>query len=233
MQKYKLGKEDIAKNYFHFTKRNNLESISQNGLIPKIGEHAELIEKTPKVFFVDGLDNLLILFDCWINVYKKVPVLSVTHNIGSKCMRSRYFPMGLVDIYFKLTNGSRLHKNNAYKIFDKLLEESILLNLDIKEEIDFKMSDDDEIKARGYKKRHLITLGYSLKYSDMNGTRMDRWNLHTLSNHGVSTNKIKLCYIDNSDKMKDIFSFALRNTKLNLKEICPVLYDYILSRNLI
>lgn len=73
MEKYQLTDNDMNKNYFHFTKKKNLNSIKERGLIPKIGFHAQALEETKKVFFVEGLDNLLILFDCWINVCEKYP----------------------------------------------------------------------------------------------------------------------------------------------------------------
>lgn len=64
MKKYSININDINSNYFHFTSKNNIGSIEKNGLIPKIGKNAKYIEKTEKVFFVEGLDNILILFDC-------------------------------------------------------------------------------------------------------------------------------------------------------------------------
>lgn len=233
MKKYKLSSDDLKSNYFHFTWSNNLEGIEKNGLIPKKGDHAKHIEETSKVFFVEGLDNLLILFDCWINVYKKRPILpdlKITLGLGSKLMRSKYFPMFLVDFYFFIIKNSKRHKKYAYKVFDKLLDECILLHLDIEKNIDFSFSDIDEIKSRGYQKRHLIELGYSLKYSDMDSNKMDKWNLHTLSNKIISSNKIKLCHINESSSIRDIFNYALKNTKLDLKDICPVLYDYLNNR---
>ena len=230
MKIYKLTLNDMKANFFHFTKKSNLESIDKNGLIPKKGQHAKYIEETEKVFFVQGLDNLLILFDCWINVYKKIPFLpnsKITYGLGSKAMRSKYFPMLLVDIYFMLVKNSKHQKKYAYKIFDKLLDECILLNLDIRDGEEFSFSDIDEIKSRGYRKRHLIELGYSEKYSDMNSNKMDKWNLHTSTNRGIEFDKIKLCCINNSYNIKDIFYYALENTNLNLKDICPNLYYYI------
>ena len=86
MKIYKLSLDDINLNYFHFTRRDNLDSIEKRGLLPKKGAHAKYIEETEKVFFVQGLDNLLILFDSWINVYKKIPMLpdlKVTYGLGS------------------------------------------------------------------------------------------------------------------------------------------------------
>lgn len=231
MEKYELSLNDMNVNYFHFTKRINLDSIEENGLVPKKGDHAKYIEKSEKVFFVQGLDNLLILFDCWMNVYKIAPLLpQITHNLGSKAMKCKYFPMFLVDLYFKSIKNSKRHKKYAYKIFDKLLEECVLLNLNIKEDEDFSFKDVDEIKAAGYRKRHLIAMGYSEVYSDMSGTKMDSWNLHTFSNKVIEKGKIKLCCINNQNSIKDIFVFALKNTKLDLKKICPTLCDYINTR---
>ncbi len=144
-------------------------------------------------------------------------------------MRSKYFPMFLVDLYFIIIKNSKRHKRYAYKVFDKLLDDCVLLNLDLKENIDFKFSDVDQIKSRGYRKRHLIELGYSEKYSDMDSNRMDNWNLHTLDNIGVDSSKLKLCSINNSTNIRDIFNYILENTKLNIEDICPTLYDYLNS----
>lgn len=232
MKKYKISLNDIDSNYFHFTWESNLASIEEKGLLPKKENHAKYIEETEKVFFVQGLDNLLILFDCWINVYKKVPLLpnlKITYGLSSKAMRSKYFPMFLVDFYFMIIKNSKRHKKYAYKIFDKLLDECVLLHLDIEENVDFSFSDVDQIKSRGYRKKHLIELGYSEKYSDMNSNKMDNWNLHTQSNKGINPSKLKLCCISNSSSIRDIFNYILENTKLDLKDMCPVLYDYLNS----
>jgi len=230
---YELNENDMNLNYFHFTLENNLDNIIVDGLLPKIGKHATLIEKTPKVFFVKGLNNLLILFDCWINVWKKVPIVSFTYGIGSKLMKVKWFPKIFVDIYFKITKNSKLHKKNAYKIFDELLNKSVLLNLNLIERKDFDKNDIDEIKSSEYSKSHLITLGYSKEYSDIDNIVMDEWNMHTLSNIGVSADKIKLCSINGSIKMKDILLFALKKRNLNLEKVCPILYEYLKDRDFI
>lgn len=142
-------------------------------------------------------------------------------------MRSKYFPMFLVDFYFMIIKNSKRHKKYAYKIFDKLLDECVLLHLDLEENKDFNFSDIDQIKAEGYRKRHLIELGYSEKYSDLNSNKMDNWNLHTLSNKGVNPSKLKLCSINNSTNIRDILNYIFQNTKLDLKEYVPNLYDYL------
>lgn len=233
MEIYKLCFNDIKSNYFHFTPKYNLSSIEKNGLIPKIGNNAKYIEKTEKVFFVEGLDNLLILFDCWINVYYYMPKIRFIYTLGSHFLRQKWFPQFIADGYFGILKKTKIHKKRAFKVFDKLLNESILLQLDLKENIDFSYKDVDEIKSRNYKKRHLELMGYSKKYSSLEGNDMDKWNLHCLSNHKIDNNKIKLCYINESYSMIDIFIYAINNTLLNIKDNCPILYEYLKTRNYI
>lgn len=227
MEKYEITIKDKKQNYFHFTKRKNLKNISAKGLIPRIGWNARHIEKTPKIFFVEGLDNLLILFDCWINCLCKLPLIPFIYLIGARCIRWKWFPKIIADGYFNMVSKSKFRKRKAFKQMDKLLDSYVLLNLNIEDGIDFKYEDDDEIKKRGYEKEHLITMGYSLKYSNVDTTTMDRWNMHTLSNHGIKKEKIKLCYLENSDKLENIFIYALEKTNIDLKAICPSLSNYL------
>lgn len=219
---------DLYSNYFHFTKKSNLDSISKSGLSPRIGCHAKYIEKTKKVFFVEGLDNLLILFDCWINVYYYLPKIPFIYTLGAFFLRQRWFPQIIADGYFGVLKKVNIHKMRAFKVFDKLLNESVLLNLKLEEGLDFSYDDFDEIKMRGYKKRHLEVMGYSPKYAILSNSSMDKWNLHTFTNQTVDKRKIKLCTLENgSYELRDIFNFCIENTKIDIKNLCPNLYEYL------
>lgn len=233
MEKYQLTINDINENYFHFTKKRNLDSIQNKGLIPKIGFHAQALEVTKKVFFVEGLDNLLILFDCWINVCEKYPHIPGLFNIGSAIMRYNWFPKIIINAYFKYTELNKFHTFIAYKYFDIFLKKFILLNVEIEQEIDFSFDDIDQIKNKNYRKEYLIKAGYSPLYSNLESSKMDKWNLHTFSGHGISFDKIKICYINDSYSMFDVLMFALKNTKIDIENVCPVLWKYLNSRKLI
>ena len=91
----------------------------------------------------------------------------------------------------------------------------------------------DQIKNKHYRKEYLIKAGYSPLYSDLESVKMDKWNMHTFSNHGVDKDKIKTCYINNSSSMFDILMFTIKNTNINIKDTCPVLFGYLKSRKLI
>lgn len=228
MKYYYLSINDMQSNYFHFTNKKNLNSINTKGLIPNIGVNAKNIEKTKKIFFVEGLDNLLILFDCWINALYYIPVIPFIYKLGAFFLRHRWFPNVIGDSYFKILKVSKLHQKRAFKKLDRILDNGVLLNLDLVENIDFRYDDKDEIKSRGYIKRHLEVCGYSEKYSDLNSNIMDKWNMHTLTNHVVDNKKIKICCLKNSrSSLRDIFNYCLKNTKIDLKNICPELCAYL------
>lgn len=232
MEKYILTSNDINNNFFHFTYQKNLKSISDNGLIPNIGYNARNIEKTKKVFFVEGLDNLLILFDCWINCLYYIPVIPLIYKLGAFFLKYKWFPTIIGDSYFKVLNVSKLHQKRSFKKMDHLLDNGILLNLNLVENIDFKYNDNDEIKMRGYTKKHLEICGYSKKYSDLDSLVMERWNMHTLSNKVVDHQKIKICVLENgSTKLRDIFNYCLQNTKIDLEKTCPELLCYLKYKN--
>lgn len=230
LDKYEISIKDIDKNYFHFTPKYNLESIERNGLLPKIGKNAKYIEKTKKVFFVEGLDNLLILFDCWINVFYYMPKIPFIYTLGSHFLRQKWFPQFIADGYFGVLKKTKIHKKRAYKVFEKILNDSVLLNLKLIENIDFRYDDVDEIKSRNYKKRHLELMGYSKQYSSLENNKMDKWNLHCISNHIITKDKIKISYINNSYKLIDIFNYAIRNTNLDIQIVCPILFEYLKTK---
>lgn len=229
IEDYEITSKDIQHNYFHFTSKKNLNSIKQNGLIPKIGKNARFLEKSEKVFFVEGLDNLLILFDCWINCYYYIPRIKFIYALGTKLLRQKWFPQIIADSYFGILKKTKLYRKRAYKIFDKVLNDSVLLNLDLEENIDFQLNDIDEIKSKNYKKKHLELMGYSKKYSSLENNYMDKWNMHCKSNHVIKSDKIKVCYINASCKLEDIFCYAIKQTTIDLKNICPILYDYLVN----
>lgn len=170
---------------------------------------------------------MLILFDCWINVFYYKPKISFIYTLGALALRQKWFPQIIADSYFGFLKKTKIYQKRAYKIFDQLLEESVLLNLKLEENIDFKYDDIDEIKSRNYKKRHLELMGYKKEYSSLEKNDMDYWNLHCFINHEIEGGKIKLCYLKNNIDIKSIFLYAIDNTTIDLEKICPILYGYL------
>ena len=184
------------------------------------------------MFFVEGLDNLLILFDCWINALYYIPVIPFIYKLGAFFLRHKWFPNIIGDSYFKALKISKLYQKRAFRKLDKILNYGVLLKLDLEENVDFRFDDKDEIKSRGYIKRHLEICGYSEKYSDLNSNIMDKWNMHTLTDHTIDSKKIMICYLENNSfNLRDIFNYCLQNTKIDLKKVCPELSAYLKYKN--
>lgn len=103
-----------------------------------------------------------------------IPIIPFIYKLGAFFLRHQWFPNIIGDSYFKVLKVSKLHQKRAFKKLDKILDDGILLNLNLEEGIDFRYDDKDEIKSRGYIKRHLEVCGYSQKYSNLNTKIMDK-----------------------------------------------------------
>lgn len=61
-----ISQIDLKHSFFHYTNKQNLDSIVKNGLEPRIGENSLYVEKTPKVFFVKGEKGIITIMDVWL-----------------------------------------------------------------------------------------------------------------------------------------------------------------------
>ena len=230
MQKYSLDYKNINYGYYHFTKKKNIISISKYGLLPKRSSRTKYLEDTNKVFFFDGLNNILPLLNLWLNDCEIFPLLPGLFSLGSRIKGKNIISKTFLLLYFYWTKFFFIHKIFAYKYFDWILDNCVLLKLNIKNGIDFDKNDIDQIKNKDFNRDILIKVGYSPKYSNLNSTIMDKWNMHTLDNHLIASNKIKLCYIDNSNKLKDILIYCINNSSDDIKDKYPVLFKYLKNR---
>lgn len=57
-----ISQIDLEHTFFHYTAEQNLDTILQNGLEPRIGENALYVEKTRKYFLWKGKKELLRLW---------------------------------------------------------------------------------------------------------------------------------------------------------------------------
>ena len=67
---------------------------------------------------LEWLDNLVILFDCWINALYYIPVIPFIYKLGAFFLRYKWFPNIIGDSYFKILKVSKLHQKRAFKRLD-------------------------------------------------------------------------------------------------------------------
>lgn len=61
-----ISEINLEHSYFHYTNKQSLYTIFKNGLEPRIGENSLYVEKTPKVFFVEGEKGIITIMDVWL-----------------------------------------------------------------------------------------------------------------------------------------------------------------------
>lgn len=247
MQKDNLTIQDIQNvdykyAFFHYTNIKNLESIAQNGLLPQIGESATGIEKTEKVFFAIGDKGVFSIFDSYI---RWLIAKRLTDLPGKKADLPFYrfctFIMNLPLIHYIVAIFINLivwlefkfkpFKIKSFKIMKDILDNSCFLLLDLKEGIDFKYEDIDEVKAQKFSKK-LLKKVYA-KQNKMDSKKMDYWNMHTLSNVTIMPNQITLLKLNNSYKSIDILLWMIKNSNYNLKVLSPYLFEFLKYYNLL
>ena len=227
---------DTQFSFFHYTNKNNIESIDKNGLLPKIGDSATGIEMSEKIFFAIGPKGVFSIFDSWIRwlIAKRLTDLPGEkadipfYRFCTFIMRLpliHYLVAIIINLVVLLEFKFKPFKIKAFKIMKNILDNSCFLILDLEEEVDFSYKDIDEVKAQKFNRKLLKTV-YA-KHNKMSSKKMDYWNMHTFSNISISPKKISLLKLNNSYSCLDILLWIIKNTKLDLKVISPYLYEFL------
>lgn len=233
---------DIRFSFFHYTNKNNIESIAKSGLLPKIGDSATGIETTEKIFFAIGPKGVFSIFDSWIRwlIAKRLTDLPGEkadipfYRFCTFIMRLpliHYVVAFIVNIVVWFEFKSRKFKTKSFKIMKEILDNSCFLLLNLEEDKDFSYKDIDEVKAQKFNRKLLKTV-YA-KQNKMNSKKMDYWNMHTFSNVTISPDKITLLKFNDSYKCLDILLWMIRNTNTDLKILSPFLYEFLLYYKLL
>ena len=227
---------DTHFSFFHYTNKDNIESIDNNGLLPKIGDSAIGIEMTQKIFFAIGDKGVFSIFDSWI---KWLIAKRLTDLPGKKadipfyrfCTFLMRLPLihhvvGLIaDFVIWIELRCRPFKIKSFKIMKEILDHSCLLALDLKEGVDFSYKDIDEVKAQKFNKKTLKRV-YA-KQNKIKSKKMDYWNMHTFSDITIPPDRITLLKLNDSDNCLDILLWMVKNTNVDIKILAPTLYEFL------
>ncbi len=227
---------DTQFSFFHYTNKNNIESIDKNGLISKIGDSATGIELTEKIFFAIGTKGVFSIFDSWIRwlIAKRLTDLPGKkadipfYRFCTFLMRLpilHHFIAIIVNLVVWLEFKLEPFQVKSFKIMKDILDNSCFLILDLKDGVDFSYKDIDELKAQRFNRKLLKNL-YA-KQNKMSSKKMDYWNMHTFSNINISPDKITLLKLNDNYNCTDILIWMVKNTKIDLKVLSPYLYKFL------
>lgn len=228
--------------FFHYTNINNLLSIDENGLLPKIGDSAVGIEKTEKIFFAIGFKGVFSIFDSWIRWLMAKRLIDLPGEIADKpiyCFCTfimklpiiRYFVAVIVNIIVWIEFKCKLVRTKSFEIMKDILDNSCFLMLALEEEVDFSYKDVDEVKSQKFD-RKLLKKVYA-RQNKLGSKKMDYWNMHTFSNVVISPSKISLLKLDDFYNCTDILKWMVKNTNFDLKVLTPYLYEFLIYYRLI
>lgn len=205
-----LNEFDGENAFYHFTSRGNYESISLNGLIPSIGDNANGIEKTSKVFFSKGNIGFLRICDVWINwfIYR----ISLYNSVLKYKDITKEERMNLKRKFREdFTNGLYYTEDNVNYAITWMMEymkSNIVLKLDIPHD-DYDELDIDEAKLHEKEEfTNRMYLGY-ITSSD----KVESFNMHTKSGVGVDKEKISKVTTNDDDSALSILKEIYKEEK--------------------
>lgn len=221
-----ISELDEKEVFLHYTNKNNIDNIFKFGLEARIGKNSMFIEKSPKIFFTIGFENTLILMDVWIKWLVLRPKNNFIYGCGAFFMTKSYFPKFIVDNIFKNWIRSQKRINRACHQLNKILKESVFVILNLEENIDFRYDDKDEVKKQKFSRKQLKYI-YSYNDSAVDSSKMEFWNMHTLTEKTIESDKIKLLKIGNSCCANELVQYMVEKSKLNFKEDLPFFNKYM------
>ena len=214
--------------FFHYTDINNLDSIINNGLEPRVGKNSKGIEINDKVFFSVGIQGVLVLMDAWIKWLMLRPQSDFIYHCGAYFLTQKYFPKIIYDVIFSTWIKSKKRNKRACKKLKRILDNSVFLILDLEENIDFSYNDIDEVKTQKFPRKQLE---YIYTYGDdLTNNKIEYWNMHTYVNKIIDKNKISLLKMNDIFCASKILSYMMDNNKEYIQNNCPFLskyYDYV------
>lgn len=181
---------DLENSFFHYTNKNNLDNIFKNGLKPKIGKNSFGLEENKKVFFVKGQKGILKIMDIWIKWLILRPRNDFIYYCGTITMGFPLFPKIFHEICFNKWTKSKNKKERAFKDFNNILKNSVILKLNLIENEDLDYNVLDEVKSKKRYRKKYLSMIYSEE--ELKTTYVDFWNIHTYKEVVISKEKISL-----------------------------------------
>jgi len=214
----KLNEESL----YHFTERRNLKTISQDGLVPTIGENAHGIEKSPKIFFSRGEIGILKVSEVWLRwlmnrIYGSNNRLNIYKDMDPKEKKIKIEEWNHEFITRKYLKDEE-KKERLFAYYYEYIKKRTYLTLDIKDGEEYDSNDIDENKVSLKEKNNkyeqeFAKIMYS-DFSDMDDMTMDSWNMHTKTDKGIKSKKIRIVETpDNKDDMLSILLYVYNKNK--------------------
>lgn len=129
MDKIDIRNVDLVNSYFHFTKRTNLESIEESGLIAQVGNASQMVGDKPRVCLSRGAKGMLGIINSFIHKFKECRICDIPEGYRE------YFHI------LDFSSEETLDEKIVYRALEKKLKQEVYLIVDAQEGIDFESSE--------------------------------------------------------------------------------------------
>ena len=240
MKKIVLEELDKENAFFHFTNKDNIRSIEQNGLIATKGQNAKNAEQTPKIFFSKGTEGILELTDVWIK-------WMMNNAYSIKNLYGFYNGLSKQQIIEKASSWDKEFRDRTYledkekkeKVFELVyqkMKQGVYLSLDLESGKDFDYLDIDEnkekslqLKRKGNIVNYLYTKEMYGSYSNVDSIKMEKWNMHTILYKNIDKERVSQVITKSGEE--DILSIIrVIYQKNNKYDILNDYMDYVEKR---
>lgn len=236
MKRVILEELDKENTFFHFTRKENIKSIEQNGLMSTKGQNAKNVEITPKIFFSKGIEGILELTDVWIK-WMMNNAYSMKNLYGFYDTLSKQETMEKASTWDKeFRNKSYLEdkekKEKVFNIVYEKMKQTVYLSLELEEGVDFDYRDIDEnkekslqLKRKGNIVNYLYTKEMYGSYSNVDSIKMEKWNMHTKMYKNID--KEKISQVVTKSGQEDILSIIKTIYQKENNKKYDILNDYM------
>jgi hypothetical protein len=211
MQTVTLEDLDLNHSYFHFTNKDNVALIATMGIIPMMGEHTAKGERTAKTFFSQGIEGSLEICDAWLKWLLNKNMTNYFNDYSNFKSRTDWQIQHAnweKEFLSKAYQNDEIKKQRLFSQMSSLLTTSNYLILALEPNVDFNPTDIDENKVLALKNKDSYIYKYLRvmyePYSNTDSPIMDKWNMHTLSNHKVPIEKISILTDNNGKKLDSL-----------------------------
>lgn len=125
MNNINIENVDLNDSFFHFTLKDNLDSIEQNGLVAQVGDASELVEDKPRVCLSKGAKGILGIKNSFIYKFKGLRICDIPEGY------KKYFSIS------DFSSTELLGTEMIYDAMEKRFKDEIYLKVDAKEGVDF------------------------------------------------------------------------------------------------
>lgn len=217
MKEILLDELDDNNSFFHFTKIENIKSISKTGLEARKGPNSDIAnEPFTTVFFSKGKKGILENSDAWLKWF-------MYHAYNEDNMfgfyRQEKDVKGQVEKWYQEFYSRKYledteKQERLFAVISKSMQRAVYLSLDLEPGNEFDYNDYDNLKVKTLKEK---ASGNDIRYktskemygsfSNIDSPIMDSWNMHTKI--ATSIPKEKIAQVVTKEGKKDMLSIVI------------------------